>query len=142
MLYTKFMLFRAAFALIVVFVFVYIEGGLKTLKTRRPALHLLRGFLLVLANMFFFLGLAALPFAETVALFFTAPMFICLMAQPILGERVGFQQWMAILIGLFGVLIMLRPGTEIFKVVSLLPILAAFTYAAIANDYTKTWDAG
>jgi len=123
------MLFRALFAMVVVLGIVQLEGGIKTLKTRRPVLHFFRGSLLVLANMFFFLGLATLPFAETVALFFVAPLFICLLSQPVLGEKVGLSRWIVILIGLGGVLVMVRPGAEVFALTSLLPILAALSYA-------------
>jgi S-adenosylmethionine uptake transporter len=63
------MLFRALFAMVVVIGIVQLEGGFVILKTRRPLLHFIRGSMLVLANMFFFLGLASLPIAETVALF-------------------------------------------------------------------------
>jgi drug/metabolite transporter (DMT)-like permease len=117
--------------MLIVLIIVQLEGGLKTLKTQRPVLHLLRGSLLVLANMFFFLGLASMPFAEAIALFFAAPLFICILSQPVLGERVGFHRWLVVLIGLLGVLIMLRPGTEVFKTSSLLPIMAAFAYAGM-----------
>ncbi len=125
------MLFRAFFALLVVLVFIFLGGGVEALKTRRPALHVLRGMFLVFANMFFFLGLAAMPIAEAVALFFVAPLFICLLAQPILGEKVRASSWTAIVIGLIGVLIMVRPGTDIFRMTSLLPILAALMYAGM-----------
>ena len=125
------MLFRAFFALLVVLVFIFFGGGVQSLKTRRPALHLLRGMFLVFANMFFFLGLATMPMGETVALFFVAPLFICLLAQPVLGEKVGVTSWVAIGIGLIGVLIMVRPGTDIFRITSLLPILAALMYAGM-----------
>jgi drug/metabolite transporter (DMT)-like permease len=125
------MLFRALFAMLVVLYIVRLEGGLKSLKTRRPVLHFLRGTLLVLANMFFFLGLATLPFAENVALFFVAPLFICLLSQPVLGEKVGLPRWIVVFIGLCGVLVMVRPGAEVFTLTSLLPILAAFCYAVM-----------
>ncbi len=125
------MLFRAGFAMIVVLCIVHFEGGLAALKTRRPMLHLLRGTLLVCANMFFFLGLATMPLAETVALFFVSPMFICLLARPVLGEKVPGASWVAIFIGLCGVIIMLRPGADLFVLTSVLPIMAALTYAAI-----------
>ena len=125
------MLFRALFALVVVAFLIRLEGGLHTIRTRRPLLHLFRGLLLVLANMFFFLGLAAMPFAENVALFFTAPLFICLLSQPVLGERVSRAQWAAIAVGLAGVIVMVRPGTDVFRAASLLPICAAFTYSVM-----------
>lgn len=125
------MLFRALFAMIVVLIIVKFEGGLTILKTRRPWLHLLRGFFLVLANMFFFLGLSVLPLAETVALFFASPLFICLLSKPVLGEQVGLPRWGAIVLGLIGVVIMVRPGTDVFTLVSFLPITAALVYAAM-----------
>jgi drug/metabolite transporter (DMT)-like permease len=92
-------------------------------------MHFMRGSMLVLANVFFFLGLASMPFAETVALFFTAPLFICILSQSVLGERVGLSRWLAIIFGLFGVIIMLRPSGEVFRFISLLPVLAALSYA-------------
>jgi drug/metabolite transporter (DMT)-like permease len=125
------MLFRGVFAMVIVFLIIYFEGGLIVLRTKRPGLHFLRGSLLVLANMFFFLGLAAMPLAETVALFYTAPLFICALSQPFLGEKVGLSRWLVIIFGLAGVLVMVRPGTEVFKLVSLLPILAALSYSAM-----------
>ncbi|MFT5220938.1 MAG: drug/metabolite transporter (DMT)-like permease [Planctomycetota bacterium] len=124
-------LFRSLFALPLVFVFIYLEGGVKILKTRRPALHFLRGSMLLLANMFFFLALASMPLAETVSLFYTAPLFICLLSRPVLGEKVGLVRWLMILFGLIGVVVMLRPGSEVFRAVSLLPIFAALSYAAM-----------
>jgi drug/metabolite transporter (DMT)-like permease len=124
-------LFRAVTGLIVVLVIVQFEGGLTTLKTRRPMMHFFRGLMMVLANIFFFLGLASMPYAEAVALFFTAPLFICILSQPVLGERVGLSRWLAIFIGLIGVIIMQRPGSEVFRVLSLLPILAALSYASM-----------
>lgn len=117
--------------MLVVSIIIKLEGGISILKTRRPGLHFLRGTMLVFANMFFFLGLASMPFAETVALFFTAPLFICMMSQPVLGEKVGLSRWLVILLGLAGVIVMLRPGAEVFRLTSLLPIVAAFSYAAM-----------
>ncbi len=125
------MLFRAGFALLIIMVIVNLEGGIQVLRTRRPALHALRGLLFVLANMFFFLGLANMPLADAVAVFFAAPVFICLLSKPILGEQVGLRRWMAVFIGMIGVVIMLRPGQDTFTISATLPLLAAFTYACL-----------
>jgi drug/metabolite transporter (DMT)-like permease len=124
-------LLRSCFALLLVMVFVQLEGGLVTLHTRRPLLHLLRGSMLVLANMFFFVGLAAMPMAETVVLFYTAPLFICMLSQPVLGEKVGLRRWFVIGVGMIGAIIMLRPGSDVFQTVSLFPVMAALCYAAM-----------
>jgi len=124
-------LFRSCFALILVFFIVRLEGGLVTLKTRRPLLHFLRGSMLVLANMFFFVALSAMSMAETVTLFYTAPLFICMLSQPVLGEKVGRSRWFVIVMGMVGVVIMLRPGSELFQPISILPVMAAFCYATM-----------
>ena len=124
-------LYRSCFALVLVLVLVHLEGGLHTLRTRRPVLHFLRGSMLVLANMFFFIALAAMPLAETVTLFYTAPLFICILSQPVLGERVGVSRWFVIAAGMIGAVIVLRPGSSLFKAISLLPIIAALCYAAM-----------
>jgi S-adenosylmethionine uptake transporter len=124
-------LFRSCFALLAVMVMVQMEGGLVTLKTRRPILHFMRGSMLVLANMFFFVALAAMPLAETVVLFYTAPLFICMLSQPVLGEKVGLRRWFVIVVGMIGAIVMLRPGSDLFQLVSLLPVMAALCYAAM-----------
>ena len=125
------MLLRAVVALAVTAIIIKLEGGIRILRTRRPGLHLLRGLLLAIANMFFFLGLASMPFAEAVALFFIAPLIMSAMSLPILGERVGLDRWVAVLVGLIGVIVMLRPGFGTVSVVGVLPLLAAFAYACM-----------
>lgn len=125
---------RSAIAIMFSLVFVQFEGGWHILKTDQPKLHLLRGVLVVLSNMSFFVALAALPLADATALFFAAPLFITLLSIPVLGEKVGPMRLTAVLIGFIGVVIMQRPwaGTETLqasRLVLLLPIFAALTYA-------------
>lgn len=124
-------LLRSCIALPLVLPLAWLEGGWGALGTGRPVLHLLRGSLLVIANVFFFTALAVMPLAETVTLFYTAPLFICLLAWPVLGERVGALRWTAIAAGMGGVVVILQPGAELFQPVSLLPVIAAFCYAAM-----------
>lgn len=125
------MLLRTCVALLVTMVFVQLEGGVRILLTHKLGLHVLRGFLLVVANMCFFLALATMPFADAVAIFFVAPLFISALSQPVLGERVGFVQWLAVVAGLVGVIIMLRPGFGVVAIESFLPLMAAFAYACL-----------
>lgn len=106
-------------------------GGLRALKTRRLHMHLLRGLCVVFANMSFFLGLAALPLAEGVAIFFVSPLIITVFSVIFLRETVGPFRWAAVAVGMIGVLVVLRPGTEAFQPASLLPIAAAFGYASL-----------
>lgn len=108
-----------------------LSGGIAQLRTRRLHLHLVRGSFVVFANMMFFLGLAALPLAEAVAIFFISPLVIATFSVLFLGEQVGPRRWAAIGIGLVGVLVIVQPGTAAFQAASLLPLAAAFGYASL-----------
>ena len=110
---------------------VPLMGGFKTLRTKRPGLHLLRGLCVVFANMTFFLGLAAMPLAEGVAIFFVSPLLITVFSVLFLKEHVGIRRWGSVLVGLLGVMIVLRPGTEAFQLAALLPLAAATGYATL-----------
>ena len=107
------------------------SGGLKVIRTRRLKAHLLRGFFVVFANMSLFLGLAALPIADAVAIYFISPLAISLMSVVFLGETVGPRRWTAIAVGFIGVMVIVRPGTSAFQVASLLPALAALLYGSM-----------
>ncbi|MCR9149618.1 MAG: DMT family transporter [Rhodobacteraceae bacterium] len=108
-----------------------LAGGARALRTRRLGMHLLRAACVVFANMTFFLGLAALPLAEGVALFFVSPLIITVFSVIFLKEQVGPRRWAAIAVGFVGVLVVLRPGTEVFQPAALLPIAAAVGYAGL-----------
>lgn len=123
-------LIRSIIAMAVLFALVLpFAGGLRALYTSRPGLHALRGGLVIISNMSFFLGLAALPIATAVALFFVAPLLITALSVVILGEKVGPRRWGAVIVGLVGVVVMLRPGVADFQPAMLLPLLAALAYA-------------
>ncbi len=130
-------LFRSVVALVVLLIFVQCFGKWPTLRTRRPGLHLCRGLLLVLANMFFFLGLSVMPLAEVMTLFFTGPLFICLLAKTLLGEVVGLLRWLAILVSMVGVVVLVEPGSNEFTWASVLPVLAALTYSLMVITTRK-----
>ncbi|MEM9097755.1 MAG: DMT family transporter [Pseudomonadota bacterium] len=115
-------------------VFLQMEGGFKLLRTATPGLQVLRGLLIVVANVSYFAALAAVPLADATALFFVAPLLITLLSIPLLGEKVGPLRIAAVSVGFLGVLIMLRPWAssaerEIPLVIMVLPIIGAFTYA-------------
>ncbi|MEX3316691.1 DMT family transporter [Sulfitobacter sp. PS-8MA] len=125
---------RSAIGLVLGLVLVRLEGGFHLLKTRQPVLHLLRGLLIVISNMAFFLALSVLPLAEATALFFAAPLFITVLSIPLLDEKVGPLRLGAVIVGFIGVVIMMRPWAstatlEVSRWVLLLPVLAALTYA-------------
>ena len=125
---------RSGIGILFSLIIVQYEGGFTILRTARPWLHGLRGVMIVIANMTFFLALAVLPLADATALFFAAPLFITLLSIPILGEQVGPLRLGAVAIGFAGVVIMQRPwadagALEVSRLVLLLPVLSALTYA-------------
>ncbi len=117
--------------LFIVSVILPLTGPPSILLTKRLGLHLIRGGCVVFANFCFFLGLASLPLADAVALFFISPLIISVLSVLVLGETVGPRRWAAIFVGLVGVVIVIRPGTSAFQVASLLPLAAAFGYATL-----------
>lgn len=125
---------RSTIGVLFSIVLIRMEGGWHILKTKRPLLHILRGVLIVIANMSYFLALAALPLADATALFFAAPLFITVLSIPVLGERVGLMRMIAVIVGFLGVIIMQKPwadagSLQAARIVLLLPVLAALTYA-------------
>jgi S-adenosylmethionine uptake transporter len=125
---------RSVIALVAGFAFLAFEGGVALLRTDRPALHALRAGLIVIANMTFFLAISVMPLGAATALFFVAPLFITLLAIPVLGEPVGRQRLIAVGVGLMGVGVMVAPGVDwsgIPRWSLALPVMAAACYAGM-----------
>lgn len=120
---------RCLVALPLLLLMVQIEVGLSRLLSRNAGVLILRGIILLVAYTTYFMSLAALPLAEAIALFFTAPLIITLLSGPLLGERVSLQAWVAVIVGFIGVLIILRPGSALFEPAALLSLVSATTYA-------------
>ncbi len=108
---------------------VMLHGRRLRLATRRPALQLLRGCGMVCSSVVFVTALHYLPVADATATSFVAPLFVTALSIPLLGERIGWRRWTATLVGLIGVLIVVRPGGQGFQLTSLLPMLSALSWA-------------
>jgi drug/metabolite transporter (DMT)-like permease len=85
--------------------------GKSLLVTQRTGLVWLRAASLVVTSLFFGLALSRMPVAEATAVNFLSPMLVVLAARPILGERIGFWGWMAVIGGFVGVLLIVRPAS-------------------------------
>ena len=122
---------RAFIGLALVLTVIAVSGtGFRQLLTRRPKEHLFRVSIVMVSNVTYFLGLAALPLADAVATSFVAPLFVTLLSAVVLGEPVGPRRWAAVGVGMLGVLIMLRPGTGAIQPAALLVLVSAFCYAS------------
>jgi drug/metabolite transporter (DMT)-like permease len=94
----------------------------------RWGIVVLRALIMCSAYLAFVMGIAAMPMADAVAIYFTLPLFVAALAGPMLGEKVALERWLAILAGFVGVLVMIRPGAGVFEPAALLMLYAALAY--------------
>ena len=121
--------FRNFFALVPTAILLWTNGGPLLLRTHHPASHLYRATLGLVAMMLIFYALSIMPIASATALSFTAPLFLTALSMPLLGERVGVYRWSAVLVGFAGVLVISRPGHELFNLGALAVLGSTLTYA-------------
>ncbi|SEQ16303.1 DMT family transporter [Thalassovita taeanensis] len=101
------------------------------LRPRHPWWTALRTVSAVIASLSVFYAFSKLPLAQTYAILFAAPLLITLLAIPLLGEKVGWHRGAAILVGLIGVMIVLRPGSTPLTLAHL-SALSAAVFSALA----------
>ncbi len=123
------MTIRGLTAIPILLLLIGFSVGLAEIRRHHPGYHVLRGVMMFIAFMAFYVGLAEISLTTATALFFTAPFFITLLSALMLGERVGFRRIGGIVVGFAGVVIVLRPEAGEFDAVALLPVVAAFFYA-------------
>ena len=92
------------------------------LRSRRPRLQLLRSVLLFCSTTANIIALRKLQLSETATISFLTPVFVALLAGPVLGERVGAERMIAIALGFLGVVIATRPGTAAFQPIVLIAV--------------------
>ncbi|TPI49469.1 DMT family transporter [Mesorhizobium sp. B1-1-4] len=125
---TEVMAIRAVVALPILIVLVHADVGLRAILSRRFGMLTMRAFIQFTSYTMYYLAIAALPLADAVALYFMAPLCIMVLAGPYLGERVSWQTLATVLIGLLGVVVMLRPGAGLFDWAALLSLGSAVLY--------------
>ncbi len=105
--------------------------GLRPLFQVHWPLHLLRGVLGVAFLSCYVAGLRDLPLSTAYAITFVGPLLVTAMAVPLLREHVGPRRWTAIVVGIVGVLVVLRPGGgDVMTSAGLLVLFATACYAA------------
>jgi len=103
---------RGGVALPLIVVWIQWRGTWHTVWRIRWPLHLLRGLLAIAMLTLFTTGVKELPLTNAYTLFFLAPLLMTLLAAPLLGEKVPSVHWWALGLGMTGVLVALRPGTD------------------------------
>jgi len=105
--------------------------GLAVFRTKRPALHLLRGGSSLLTWALYYFSFTRLDLATGTVLSFTNVMFTTMLAGVLLGERVDRWRWTGTIVGLVGIAVMLRPGAQVDAIGAMAAIGAAIAWCGI-----------
>lgn len=106
------------------------EGFRAAIRSRHPVAHGFRATLLVAEICAIVWGYTLIGLIESHAVFAICPLLVAALSGPILGERISLQRWLTIAAGLVGVLIILQPGSGVFRLAALLPLASAVMFAA------------
>lgn len=129
--------FRSLIGSLVIAGIITLQGKPQQFKTQRIGIHSLRGVFHFAAQYGWFVGIGLLPLAEVFALEFTAPFWTALLAAVFLKERLNARRAAAILLGVVGVVLIVKPSSDIFNPASLV-VLAAAVGFAVAYVTTKS----
>lgn len=120
---------RFFFQFVICLCIALVTGRIMRLRARQPVINFLRGILLAIASLSFFTAVKYMSVATAISIFFIEPMVLTMLAALILKEQVGIRRIGAILVGLLGAIVILRPSLAEIGLVSLLPVLTAFLFS-------------
>lgn len=133
---------RGIFSTIILGLYLYYKKKLNFEVVTSKYLHA-RGFVESIAAVFFFLGLMYLPFGELYSLLNLAPILITASGAFILGEKVGWRRWTAVILGFVGVMIVIKPHDLQFGYAFIYPLISAIFIAqrdTITRKYLEKFD--
>jgi len=119
--------FRSLFVFIPVFFMVSRSGGIGSLRINNWKGQLSRGVCVLFTTFGFVMAIRVMPLADVIAIFFVSPIFATAMAPFLLGEKVGWRRWTAVVVGFSGVLFMIKPGSNPLVWIAVFALAAAFT---------------
>ena len=102
--------------------------GIEFLKTKKPALQGFRSLMLFLSNLCFFFAISFIPIAQAASISMTGPLVVALLAWPMLGERTTKLRLFLLAAGFGGVVIVIRPGSDLFHWASLFVVASSACY--------------
>lgn len=123
------MTLRGVFVIATVVLWAMARRRTSELRVSNWGLQLARGTLMSISTFLFVTGLTLMPIADAIAIAFAGPVIATALAALMLGERIRWRRWTAIIIGFSGVVVMLRPTPELIRLVALVPLLAALVGA-------------
>ena len=92
-------------------------------------IQLIRSIFLFLSTVLFFYAISILPLADSLTLMFFSPIIVTILSALVLKEKVGLRRWVAVFVGFFGALIVIRPGFNEINLATIAAIGAGFSYA-------------
>ena len=123
------MMIRSLAALVIIAPFIVKRGWRSFLIVDRPGLHALRAFLFAVEASAFYFAVAYMPLADTMTYWLAAPIYVAAASPFVLGEKVGWRRWTAILVGFLGVLIALEPSRNSFSLPAVIALVGSAAFA-------------
>ena len=123
---------RSCMGLALIGGFALFTGRLQQLKTRNPGIHVFRSFMSSGTIIVIFFALKHIPVAEYVSLTFAAPLIIALVSPLVLKEKVSTHSWIAIVVGFFGILLVLRPTPDHFHMAHIASLAVAISITVLS----------
>jgi drug/metabolite transporter (DMT)-like permease len=122
--------FRCFFAAFPAGIFLAFQGEWTVPSSSEWKIHIKRAVLLAIGLSTLFIGIGMLPLSNSMALYFSSTLFLVILSYPILKEKIGFVQGIAVALGLIGVLIIAKPGGDVFHWGTLFVIMGALMESA------------
>ena len=135
------MLMRSTLGMFMLWPLVRAAGGLKAVRTQRLPQHVLRNAMHYAAQYGWFVALTLIPLAQVVAIEFTMPIWSAALAVLVLGERMNALKWFAVLLGLIGVAVIVRPHTgepDVGQLIALSTALGFAVSVVLVKSLTRT----
>lgn len=123
------LLLRSVGALLVLGPMLLRQGGTALFRLERPYLQLIRAALATAETFLFFVAVAYLPLADVFTFYMAGPIYVAALSHLLLGEKVGWRRWLAILIGFCGVVIALRPSSAALSLPSFYALAGSLAFA-------------
>jgi drug/metabolite transporter (DMT)-like permease len=132
---------RSVIGLFMLYPLIHLAGGFAALKTTRPWQHVVRNVAHYGAQFAWFLALTLIPLAQVISIEFTMPIWTAILAVAFLGERMGLWKNLAVVLGVVGVILIVRPGTNEIVPGQLIALAAAVGFAisvTMVKSLTRT----
>jgi drug/metabolite transporter (DMT)-like permease len=123
------MMMRSLIGLVMLYPLIHLNGGLRTMRTAHPARHLARNVAHYGAQFSWLMALNLIPLAQVISIEFTMPIWTAIFAVIFLGERMGLWKNLAVVLGLVGVAIIVRPFNGTISPGQLIALCAALGFA-------------